>query len=670
MIFSASQHPLFVALSFGLLFPSAVNAAALPTEPTVTAKTNSTFRPAPLRGSFISRATFPNPHAHIPAQCYTETSFGTQNACATCHTDGVAKLGLGNNNPQAGLNPNIGNLQAEYAFGVFDYPQVPTASINRWSNTINPSELNQIVKSLGQEPQQWDMQGYIRQNNWQAAYDQRPKAGGNRWDSGVDSPFRLLPALSPADLPAQDTDGFVRTATASRALFADASGLNTGWRAINFMPYGIFTPMTGSVSGVYIRLAEPFMQNAAGEFDLATYTANLELVTNNIQDRLTGQTHYVGRAHTVKIVRGQYPLGTELAHPLHYVDVEADGSNPAISRFPGTRSERVKEIRWMYKQHEWHPDEFGMALKEESAPVYASRTQGWIENGTGWLLGGWIEDRGGELRPQTPSELTQCAGCHSGNVRQSDIGQYAVFTSGTGNTIDSTWALARKFTGEQGWREMDYLGYRAPHDHASPSLSTPEPINRHANVGEFRQFLDHVVGASLYGNMPASMDEFMSRTVTKARGYPADWPALTEMIAKADPNGIKAAQELRQKLMREFTARGEYLTAEGTIRPELFVPTQEYALEAARRYRNVVVTQRYDFGKDVFPETPFTFRYFRTPETAYTHLNGTPYNLGELITDRPVNQAPAEFTYGIGTVPTLIEEDGDNFVPDYVPLLR
>lgn len=659
MTFSRISSALLGTLVLGVA--SSAAAAELPPVP----------RPAPLRGAFISRATFPNPHAHIPAQCYTETSFGTQNACATCHTDGVAKLDLGNNNPQAGLNPNIGNLQAEYAFGVFDYPQVPTASINRWTNTIRPEELNQIVANLGEKPQTWDMQSYIRQDNWQAAYDQRPKAGGNGWDSGVDAPFRLLPALSPADLPAQSSDGFVRSTEKGRALFADARGWNTGWRAINFMPYGIFTPMTGSVSGVYIRLAEPFMQNAAGQFDLATYQANLELVTGNIQDRLNGQTHYTGRASNVKIVRGQYPLGTELAHPLHYVDVEADGTNPAVSRFPGTRSERVKEIRWMYKQHEWHPGEFGLALKEESAPVYASRTQGWIENGAGWLIGGWIEDKGGELRPQTPSELTQCVACHSGNVRQSDIGQYAVFTSGTGNTIDSTWALPRKFQGAQGWREMDYLGYRAAHGtQAQASLTTPEPINRLANVGEFRHFLDHVVGASLYGNMPSSMDEFLNRTITARRGYSADWPSLSEVIARADPHGIKAAQELRQRLMREFTARGEYLTEAGTIRPELFVPAQSYALEAARRYRGVVVSQRYDFGKDVFPETPFTFHYFRTPETAYPHLDGTPYRLGELITDRPINEAPAEFTYGIGTVPTLIGEEGNNFVPDYVPLLK
>lgn len=74
----------------------------------------------PLRGEVFDRAGFLNPHTHIPAQCYVETSGGTQNACLFCHTDGVWKKRLGNNNPQAGANPNVGNLQAEYAFGSYN----------------------------------------------------------------------------------------------------------------------------------------------------------------------------------------------------------------------------------------------------------------------------------------------------------------------------------------------------------------------------------------------------------------------------------------------------------------------------------------------------------------------------------------------------------------------
>jgi hypothetical protein len=630
----------------------------------------------PLRGEYISRTTFANPHAHIPAQCYVETSHGTQNACLFCHTDGVAALGLGNNNPQAGANPNVGNLQAEYAFGVVNYPFTVNSSITPWINTLRPETLRAALAERGEDSSRWDLRAWVREDNWSSAFAHR-KGNPSAWDSGTDGPFRLFPALAPADLPAQD-DGFVRSASAGRGVFSDPRGRNTGWRAINFMPYGIFTPLSGSVSGIYIRLAEPFMKNAEGAFDLATYTGNLELVERNIQDRLAGESSYLGAAAGVAIVRGQYPLGTEFAHPLHYVDVDADGTT-AASPFPGLRARRVKEVRWMYKVREWHPDEFGNALKDESAPVYASRDQGWIENGTGWLLAAWIEDADGRLRAQTPAELTQCVGCHSGNVRQSDIGQNAVFTSGTGNTIDATWSLPRKFAGASGWREMDYLGYRsatAAADDAMPgSLGTAEPVNRGLGKGEFRVFLDYVVGASLYGDMPATIDRFLATRITLANGYAADWPELEGALALQDAQAIRDIQRQRLALMRAFTARGEHLDAEGRIRAELFLPTRSDALAAAARYRQVVATQRYEFGKDVFDHTPFTLRYFRTADTAYPHQDGRPYVLGEAITDRPINERVADFTYGIGVTPTLIDEDrafdaGGTFVGDYLPLLR
>lgn len=77
----------------------------------------------------------------------------------------------------------------------------------------------------------------------------------------------------------------------------------------------------------------------------------------------------------------------------------------------------------------------------------------------------------------------------------------------------------------------------------------------------------------------------------------------------------------------------------------------------------------------MFAETPFTLRYFRTAETAYPHQDGRPYALGELITDRPINENVADFTFGIGITPTLIDEErsfgaGGSFLADYVPLLR
>jgi hypothetical protein len=602
--------------------------------------------PVPLRGQTLDRAQFPNPHAHIPAQCYIETSNGMQNACQFCHTDGVWQRKLGNNNPQAGANPNVGNLQAEYAFGSFNLPFTPNASINPWINTLRPELLRAEVAKRGIDPLRWDMASYVRQDNWRVAYAKRP-AKQHAWDSGVDHPFRLFPALDPDDLPA-DADGFVRTRDAKKGFWRDGKQWNTGWRAINFMPYGIFTPMAGSVSGIYLRLPAEFMQDERGRFDRATYAANLDLLARNIQDRLRpdDSPYYLGKARKVERVRGQYPLGTEFAHPLHYVDVSKDGM----------RATRVKEIRWMIKRQTWHAEEFNLGLKEESAPVVAHPEQGWIENGTGWLLAAWIEDAKGALRPQTPSELVQCVGCHSGNIRQSEQGRYPTFTSGTGNTIDSTWSLPRQFAGDLGWREMDYLGYRA----ATKTLATPEPKNRGHQRGEFAFFLDHVVGASLYGDMPVSMEAVFKRDIP-------GWPALEPHVARGDVEGLIVAQERRQQLMRAFTIRGGHLDRQGRILPSLFIPPEADALEAARRYRMVVATQRYDFGKDVFAATPFTLRYFRRDKDGFTHQDGRPYAVGEVIADRPVNPNPGDFTYGIGIVPTLI---GDKASVDYLPLLE
>ncbi|HAS51134.1 MAG TPA: hypothetical protein DCS21_05115, partial [Gammaproteobacteria bacterium] len=81
------------------------------------APVQSTAVTAPIvsypQGDFRSPITFSNPYAHIPAQCHIETSRGTQNACLFCHTNGVYQLGLGNNFPQAGAEPRLGNLQLE-----------------------------------------------------------------------------------------------------------------------------------------------------------------------------------------------------------------------------------------------------------------------------------------------------------------------------------------------------------------------------------------------------------------------------------------------------------------------------------------------------------------------------------------------------------------------------
>ena len=91
---------------------------------------SSALAQAPLIGEHIDRTLFPNPYAHIPAQCYIETAGGAQNACQFCHTDGLADRRFGNNAPQGGASAFIGDLTAEYAFAALSHPFVANGSIN------------------------------------------------------------------------------------------------------------------------------------------------------------------------------------------------------------------------------------------------------------------------------------------------------------------------------------------------------------------------------------------------------------------------------------------------------------------------------------------------------------------------------------------------------------
>lgn len=604
-----------------------------------------------------------NPYPHIPAQCFIETAAGTQNACLFCHTNGVWAQQAGNNNPQAGAFPEaIGNFQLEYAFGPYNTAS-PLATVNHWDNTLYPEKLAAHVASLGIDTNQWDMSTYIRQNNWQKAYDQRPDKSPN-WDSRVDSPFRLLPALNPADLPAH-TDGYVRSASAQSAYFFDGKGFNTGWRAINFMPYGIFTPQTGSVSGVYIRLPVIFMQNAQGEFDLPTYSQNLDLLAKAIQNRLTvgDAKYYLGRAHTVQVETGVYPVGTEFAHPLHYVDMDADGHDARVSSFPGTRSQRVKEVRYMIK---WEPINVNLIdplLASDAWQIMGNERQGWIDNGAGWYLVGFIEDKVGDLRPQTREELTQCIGCHSAPRPHRE----AILTSGTGNTIDSTWSLARQLPNDQGWGEMNYLGYLK----GQVVTSMSEPMNRDQKVGEYRFFLDHVVGANLYGEMPLSIEGFLQQHIRIEKGYSVDWPVID--MASADR--YAQSQKLRQRLVREMTAKGGHKDGKGHVFADLLYPPKSEALANATRYRQVVVTQSFNKGKDVFPSTPHTYRAMRVGDDAVRKIDDSSYNFGEIITERSIDKDDTKaLTYRVGNQATEIDPalpfaQGGNYVPTYTPFL-
>jgi hypothetical protein len=259
--------------------------------------------------------------------------------------------------------------------------------------------------------------------------------------------------------------------------------------------------------------------------------------------------------------------------------------------------------------------------------------------------------------------MTQCIGCHSG-VRETE---FPTFTSGTGNTVDSTWAFPRQLTNGQGWQEMNYLGYVA-----GKGATIPEPINRDQKIGEYRLFLEHVVGANLYGQMPSSIETYLAQTIRTDKGYSANWQAIDQTSAAA----YRDNQKLRQKLLRELTAKGDYKDTQGHINAELFYPPKADALLGASRYRQVVATQSYTKGKDVFAHTPHTLKALRPENEQPKKLDGTSYLFNEVITERSIEQDnPASVTYRAGDSLTEIDIElpfaqGGNYLPNYTPFVK
>ncbi len=605
---------------------------------------------------FAARAGAPyrpsrNPDPAIPAQCWIETGYGTQNACLYCHTDYLAESGHGN-------ALRLAEDQILYSF--------PEPELNHilWRNVIAPAEIDARLAAEGvalPDPADTD---YVRQDNWTAAFARARVGGGAGWlnTARPDDAFALFPALDPNHLfpyRAQDpTAGGTRGYVDPEGFVRDETGGLTGWRAINFFPYGIFTPLSGSVSGIYIRLPQAFRQDGGAE-SIDIYKANLDLLERNIKNRPFVERFYLGDAAQVPVQRGFYPAGTEFAHPLHYVDLRADGESdgaldgvadagaPAYE-FPGTRAKRLKEMRFMYKWHDVTLADLAdlAADGDEDAGdqpevVRGREGQGWVDNGAGWILAGFIEDRGGALRTQTTEELMQCIGCH-GDV---------------GNTVDAVWSFQRKLPGDLGWREMDYGGYDSRRPHATRLRDYRRADEERA---ELELFYHAVVGADLYGVMPREIAAELARharehDLVRGLGLAQTLEAIFDDEALKDTATAERRGRLlaRQAIMRDYAARRAYLAqdpADGAwyVKGTVFYPGEETMRANIHLYRKIVLDQSYNLGKDVFGSEaghiPFTFRSDGTARDA----GGSVIPAGGIITSRPYGDD------GVGTTPTGI----------------
>ncbi len=598
-----------------------------------------------------------NEEPNIPAQCWIETSYGTQNACKYCHTDYLATIEHGNNFP-------ISDDQLSYSF--------PTPNLNQilWQNIIYPQNIEARLKSEGVEIPSLDDVDYVRHDNWSTTYNVVRDNGNTSWlnQDSPNSNYILFPALNPNHLfpfvHNNPTNNGVNGYINPEGFVVDEKDKYTGWRAINFFPYAIFTPLTGSVSGIYIRLPQIFMTKK-GTFDIDIYKQNLELLEKNIKNQSLSQTLYNGDAAKIRIKKGFYPVGTEFAHPLHYVDLLADGetgvgvdgvlaSDGIQYEFPGTRSKRVKEIRYLYKWKEVGLDDIGEDEEDEEGKegkegefgvYYGKEGQGWVDNGAGWIIAAFIENRHGELRPQTTEELAQCIGCHS-NV---------------GNTVDAVWSFQRKLPGLEGWADMNYGHYSSK----SPNLTKLKDYQyKETGMGEQGYFYYTVVGADLYGVMPAEIRKELTKyaqsvDIKKVLDIPfAIHEILDDDILKRMGKSEREPRLLaRQKLMRHYSKSKEYLLYCQTddsyyIKGEIFYPTPETMKANIQGYRKIVLDQSFNLGKDVFgseaDHIPFTFRSDGTVLDEKSRV----IPVGEVIYSRPFNKL------GIGITPTgIIEGD-------------
>jgi hypothetical protein len=606
-----------------------------------------------------------NPDPAISPQCWVETGYGTQNACKYCHTDYLVEIGHGNNWPSS-------QHQILYDF--------PGEQLNRilWRNIIFPHEIDERLKAEGVDVPSIDDVDYVRQDNWRAAFAKARSNGNSDWINPETSHAGLLlfPALNPdhlfpydeADPTGNGTHGYVDPLGFVR----DENEAYTGWRAVNFFPYPVFTPLTGSVSGIYIRLPSAF-QTFDGAFDLITYIENLEILEKNIKNRDKVPPVYVGDAIEIEVRDGFYPVGTEFAHPLHYVDLKASGRSGDSPEgvvgntgkdyeFPGTRSKRIKEMRYMYKWKEVNLADIGEeeeeeAHEEEFEEIIGREGQGWVENDMGWILAAYIENRSGDLRPQTTEELMQCVGCHSR----------------IGNTIDAVWSFQRKLPGSHGWREMDYGSY----DPQKPELTFMQDyVYGNGTFGELGEFYNTVVGADLYGVMPVEIRTELIRYASDLNllkelelTFPIENIFDDESLKTMGKEARKARLVGRKKIMQHFAENKGYLNyhSDGDrhghfIKGTIFYPSTSTMKENILLYRKIVLDQSFNLGKDVFgtekEHVPFTFR--SDGEVLDENRNLIP--AGEVITSRPYNKG------GVGVTKTGIEQFG-TFDAKYNPIL-
>jgi len=397
-----------------------------------------------------------NREAIIPPMCYTKTE-SKHNPCYVCHQNAIE----GRENTM-----NDGDLQVAYSFS-------PKGNTNHWKNLFE-NRSQRVSKITDREISQW-----VREDNYSELAERLKKTKFKGW-------IPDLKNLQEGPLAFKEN-----------GIAKDGSH----WVAFNYKPFpSTFWPTNGSTDDVMIRLDKDYRSDSSGQYSEQVYRANLAIVEANIKglteistdtldekllqadlnndgtlntiNKIIALNRYVGAASDHFMQPGTYPVKTEFLHTVRYLDIDKNGEI--------IFSRRMKEVRYIKKwvnyplvsMREFYREE-AYAKNEGYLPGYTNLHDHGLDNGMGWAIQGFIEDKNGRLRTYTHEENVSCMGCHNS----------------IGSTIDKTFSFPRKIDGALGWGYINLKGM-------------PDAPNRGEQKGEILTYLERVAGGSEFRNNP------------------------------------------------------------------------------------------------------------------------------------------------------------------------
>jgi hypothetical protein len=426
----------FILAGALLGLPSSATAAETPVSEQILETLRKTDAVLPPLPPVAPVHTLSNAEAVVPPQCYTRTET-LNNPCYVCHQDAID----GRENVM-----NDADLQEAYSFS-------DVGMTNHWKNLFEDRSAR--IAAIGDQ----EIIDWIRGDNYSELPSRLREAGFKGW----------IPDLGNLHLGAGafDEEGFAKD--------------GSQWVAFNYKPFpSTFWPtnavLEANIKGVDRIGCLPVDEKVVGQ-DLdgdGTMSTAREIVKAD---------GWFGAAEGLPIERHLYPEGTEFLHTVRYVGVSEDGDIGP--------SARMKEVRYSKKAKAYSKPMYARkyeleAMEKEAGnlPAYYDLGHHGLDNGNGWALHGFIEDRKGRLRAMTYEENFSCMGCHNS----------------VGSTIDKTFSFPRKMDGTAGWGYIDLKGM-------------PDAPNKGETVGEIATYLARAGGGSEFRN-----NEEMSRKWYRPNG--------------------------------------------------------------------------------------------------------------------------------------------------------